>query len=587
MEESTELEKSEESESEQTDHEGPAEHEEPCCSSSASASKLESKPTDVVNEVEPESMEGFRFIDIAILATVFNSLWCPVCKYGHVVMEEDKGAKMGFASLLVLKGTARKCSFVKQFYTSAKVEKSRAFEVNRRIVLATRNIGVGHQGLVKFSGVMNMLSPMNENAYRDHVDAIRNAAERVAKQSMVNAVEEVKGFYEPDSDGVYDIGVSGDGTWRKRGFSSSSGVVTAISLLTGKTLDVEIMSKECRECMGWRDKQGTPEFDEWWESHQAFCHANYTGSSGSMDAAGVLAIFQRSIENYSVRYVEFLGDGDSKSHNLLVNEAVYGDIEVTKLECVGHVQKRLGSRLRSLKKRTGQARLEDGKGIGGRGRLTDKTIDSLQVYYGKAIRENTHDIGAMQNAVMAIWHHTQATDDNPDHDLCPPGEHSWCGFQRDQANGTTDYTHEHPLPPAVAKAILPSFEALSDRDLLSRCLHGGTQNRNEAINALIWQRATKEMHSGLPVVELATFLAVAHFNDGAASLLLVLEELGIAPGVHSVAACDKLDSTRIRHSNRKSSEPAKKRRKQLRNWKKGYSETLEAQEGPSYEAGAF
>ena len=217
--------------------------------------------------------------------------------------------------------------------------------------------------------------------------------------------------------------------------------------------------------------------------------------------------------------------------------------------------------------------------------MTDKTIDSLQVYYGKAIRENTHDIGAMQNAVMAIWHHTQATDDNPDHDLCPPAEHLWCGFQRDQANGTTDYSHEHPLPPAVAKAILPSFEALSDRDFLSRCLHGGTQNRNEAINALIWQRATKEKHSGLPVIELATFLAVAHFNDGAASLLLDLQELGIAPGVHSVAACDKLDSTRMHHSNRKSSEPAKKRRKQLRNWEKGYSETLEAQEGPSYEAG--
>ena len=106
--------------------------------------------------------------------------------------------------------------------------------------------------------------------------------------------------------------------------------------------------------------------------------------------------------------------------------------------------------------------------IGGRGRLTDKTVDSLQVYYGKAIRENTHDIGAMHNAIMAIWHHTQATDDNPDHDLCPPGEHSWCCFQRDQENGTTDYSHKHPLPAAVAKAILPSFEALSDRDLLRR-----------------------------------------------------------------------------------------------------------------------
>lgn len=157
----------------------------------------------------------------------------------------------------------------------------------------------------------------------------------------------------------------------------------------------------------------------------------------------------------------------------------------------------------------------------------------------------------------------------------------------DQAKGTTDYHHDHPLPEAVAKAILPSFEALSDVDLLRRCLHGRTQNRNEALNALIWQRATKETHSGLPVVELATFLAVSHFNDGASSLINILQGLGIAPGVHCVAACSKLDYNRIRHSSRKRSEAAKKRRKQLRNWKKGYTETLEAREGPSYEAGGF
>jgi len=53
----------------------------------------------------------------------------------------------------------------------------------------------------------------------------------------------------------------------------------------------------------------------------------------------------------------------------------------------------MGSRLRSLKKRTG--RLGDGKGLGGLGRLTDKT---------KAIRGNTHNIEAMEKAVMPIWH---------------------------------------------------------------------------------------------------------------------------------------------------------------------------------------
>ena len=68
--------------------------------------------------------------------------------------------------------------------------KSKAFEANRRAVLAMRNIGIGHQGLVKFCGVMNILAPMNANSYTDPVSAIHGAAEVVAKASMKSAAEE-------------------------------------------------------------------------------------------------------------------------------------------------------------------------------------------------------------------------------------------------------------------------------------------------------------------------------------------------------------------------------------------------------------
>ena len=57
-------------------------------------------------------------------------------------------------------------------------------------------------------------------------------------------LEETKQFYEPEEDGVYDIGISADGAWRRRGYSSSYGVVTGMLLITGKVLDLEVMSKE-------------------------------------------------------------------------------------------------------------------------------------------------------------------------------------------------------------------------------------------------------------------------------------------------------------------------------------------------------
>lgn len=72
----------------------------------------------------------------------------------------------------------------------------------------------------------------------------------------------------------------------------------------------------------------SPEFHEWWEGHQHECQANFEGSSGSMDASGILNIFQRSIESHSMQYVEFLGDGDSKAHKLSMEMSVLKSLNV-------------------------------------------------------------------------------------------------------------------------------------------------------------------------------------------------------------------------------------------------------------------
>jgi hypothetical protein len=76
------------------------------------------------------------------------------------------------------------------------------------------------------------------------------------------------------------------------------------------------MSKSCQKSVenvfhGGK-KKGT---QEWWERHQHQCHSNFEGSSGAMDTAGCVAIFYRSVEQYGLRYIEFLGDGDSKAFN--------------------------------------------------------------------------------------------------------------------------------------------------------------------------------------------------------------------------------------------------------------------------------
>ncbi|GFU49515.1 uncharacterized protein TNCV_1590611 [Trichonephila clavipes] len=108
------------------------------------------------------------------------------------------------------------------------------------------------------------------------------------------------------------------------------------------------------------------------------------------------------------------GDGDTKTFNVLSENKPYGDDHlIQKIECVGHVQKRMGTRLRKLKLVYSKKKLSDGKTIGGKGRLTDSLIDKLAHYYGNAIRCNSTSVKEMRKAIWAVWDHSCSTDDEP------------------------------------------------------------------------------------------------------------------------------------------------------------------------------
>ena len=53
--------------------------------------------------------------------------------------------------------------------------------------------------------------------------------------------------------GGEDVGASVDGMWQRKGFLSTLGVVTAISIDDGKVLDVAIFSKSCKGCTSMKN----------------------------------------------------------------------------------------------------------------------------------------------------------------------------------------------------------------------------------------------------------------------------------------------------------------------------------------------
>ena len=68
-----------------------------------------------------------------------------------------------------------------------------------------------------------------------------------------------------------------------------------------------------------------------------------------MEAEGAKILYQRSVQLRKLRYIPYIGDGDSKAYSAVCQEQPYGAaVFIPKEECVAHVTKRMGTGLRKL-----------------------------------------------------------------------------------------------------------------------------------------------------------------------------------------------------------------------------------------------
>ncbi|XP_044578272.1 uncharacterized protein LOC123260944 [Cotesia glomerata] len=109
--------------------------------------------------------------------------------------------------------------------------------------------------------------------------------------------------------------VSGDGTWKKRGFNSLFGVTTLVAKNCKKVVDTVVKSSFCQGCNIWKNKKNSDisAYHDWYEDHQEVCTINHKGSAGKMEVDAVVEMFCRSVEKHGVKYVKYIGDGDTKT----------------------------------------------------------------------------------------------------------------------------------------------------------------------------------------------------------------------------------------------------------------------------------
>lgn len=485
---------------------------------------------------------SYTIIEVNILKDMLRSMACPHCSQTDCDLSEETV----FGMTVKFKLQCTSCSEIlfSNFTSPVLSSTDKSYDINQRLVFATKANGIGYQQASSFMAHLNLPLPISDTAYNNKLGSLANSCKKALREHLTLVHQIVRkqyisdGLASADTD-VIDISVSYDGTWQKRGHTSHNGIGVAIDMHTGYVVDFEVLSNICVTCEREQPKEETKNLKElqgFLKRHAPHCDKNYDGTSNGMEVEAAKRIWGRSAET-SLHYTTMLSDGDSKAYTAVCELAPYGEKLIKKEECVNHVSKRLAAALEALKSKGGPK----GMPLGGRGMLTKNTIALLKSYYHNAISKNAGDIDGMKKEILAAPYHVTSTDAEPDHRYCP--KDSWCWYY---TNPNRPEGHQPDLPKQLLPIILPVYEKLSSNDLLERCARVSTQNANECLNGTIWRRCPKTQWLGRRSVMIGATMGVMVFNNGEEELLRIAREFSIRPSPTTTRHSEKRDEARTK-----------------------------------------
>ena len=221
---------------------------------------------------------------------------CPNC-HEKVTISNDPRKKKGFSHLLIL--SCLKCDWKEEVYSSSKIQNNekagpKSFEINTRMVLAFREIGRGQSGMETFARCMNMANCLSQSLYDSRNKSLHRSYSEVAQFSQKKAaIETREKLGEADPTKMVDCQVSVDGTWQRRGYSSLNGAVTLLPRRMASVLMYVCCEKHAKVVSTGRERREVKLIERWQIEHD--CQINHKESSGSMEAAGAVQMFERSV----------------------------------------------------------------------------------------------------------------------------------------------------------------------------------------------------------------------------------------------------------------------------------------------------
>ena len=248
------------------------------------------------------------------------------------------------------------------FSTSSKVQPrsgGRYWECNLAAVWGQMATGGGHTPLAESMAILGIPSLTKKSfmAIEKRIgewwwDLLHDSMKEAGAEERAVAISRSQ-YHQ----GVPAITVIVDGGWSKRShrhsYNAKSGVGIIIGKETGKILYLGVRNKYCAICNKTTGDTLIP-------AHT--CFRNWEESSSAMESDIILKGFQQSEQQHGLRYIQFIGDGDSSVYPMLVSGVSWG-YAIRKLECANHAVKCYRTALENL--------VHDKPSYKGRGKLTE------------------------------------------------------------------------------------------------------------------------------------------------------------------------------------------------------------------------
>lgn len=426
--------------------------------------------------------------------------------------------------------------------------------LNKSGVVMGQTIGIGHSQLEEGVSMFG-LKAMCEKTWQKYATYVAKHTIAAAQKTMDDAATEERnhavdnGQFENISF-VPRIPVEGDGSYLKRSYpnsryNSSGACVVLIGTYSGKVVDLEVIQKNCSHC-DYAFSHGT-EPDE---NHQCPRNHGVDESSTSMEKAGFVRMFARSISKNGLIYDKLISDGDSSNYAAILQLNPYREqmIMVENTLCVNHIRRNVSSNLKAFSKT---------KGLGTK---LSKFFDNL----GKAacaglivMVANINDMDvneAQKRRVLA--HNIRILK------LHLLGDHSECAGNYFECDGEAKPGEENLRAEIIHKNLLFHYEECfvrAHRNVVS-LLRNLTTNKSEAFNALISKCIeAKRVHWAKKLQYIARCNVAALNHNVHKTFEPICESMGvkvppIAKAVQDMRAYLNVQRS-IRNANKESVEP--------------------------------